>query len=366
MSKGWEYVDVMHKDRRVARIFENGSCKVYYPSFMPYNLYLEKNDDIDGRVLNLSNFYYWCASRVLTLDRKYAKEILNSIGAIQSVTDKERAMIAISYRAVSLLDVFWVRMKNDKKTYSEISLFRHSLSDAFVDVCLRGKNLTLENSELIRTFDQAADIGTPGVAPKAWIKEGNCFYLLKDGDKRDVDAELLASKIAECFEFDAVRYSGSSFKGTKVSKCAIITSEETSIVPFEYISVYCANKEKNEYDFVFKKDAYSYFMMNIVDYLVGNTDRHWGNWGFYVDNSNNKVVKLHPLMDFNKAFLSYDTVDGAVCQTAERRMSQKDAAVYAVKTIGLKLKKDVEKEWFSDTKTCEMFFRRLDILKNEI
>lgn len=22
-----------------------------------------------------------------------------------------------------------------------------------------------------------------------------------------------------------------------------------------------------------------YYMMNIVDYLVGNTDRHWGNWG---------------------------------------------------------------------------------------
>ena len=26
-------------------------------------------------------------------------------------------------------------------------------------------------------------------------------------------------------------------------------------------------------------------MMNILDYLVGNTDRHWENWGLLVDNA---------------------------------------------------------------------------------
>ena len=60
---------------------------------MPYNLYLEEEDDVDTRVNNLMNFNYCCASRVLTLDRKYAKEILNSIGMSQAVTDRERAKI---------------------------------------------------------------------------------------------------------------------------------------------------------------------------------------------------------------------------------------------------------------------------------
>ena len=32
--------------------------------------------------------------------------------------------------------------------------------------------------------------------------------------------------------------------------------------------------------------------MNILDYLTGNTDRHPENWGFYVDNSNNKYTEL--------------------------------------------------------------------------
>ena len=116
LAKGWHFFDIMHMDRRVARIYENGKCTINYKSFMPYNLYLEADDDIDTRVQNLTNFFAWCSSRVLTLDRKHAKEIMNNIGAVQSPTDRERALIAISYGALTLTDVFWVRTKNEKKT----------------------------------------------------------------------------------------------------------------------------------------------------------------------------------------------------------------------------------------------------------
>lgn len=70
-----------------------------------------RNDDLDIRMDNLTNFYYWCATRVLTLDRVYAKEILNSIGALQAQTDRDRAKIALSYHCLSLTDIFWVREK---------------------------------------------------------------------------------------------------------------------------------------------------------------------------------------------------------------------------------------------------------------
>ena len=79
LTKGWERFTVMHKDRKVATIREDGTCTIYVPSFMPYNLYLEEAGDLDTRLNNLNNFYYWCSSRVLPPDRKYAKEILNCI-----------------------------------------------------------------------------------------------------------------------------------------------------------------------------------------------------------------------------------------------------------------------------------------------
>ena len=36
-------------------------------------------------------------------------------------------------------------------------------------------------------------------------------------------------------------------------------------------------------DKILELDAHGYYMMNILDYLVGNTDRHWENWGLLVD-----------------------------------------------------------------------------------
>ena len=366
MQKGWKFFDIMHKNRQVARIYENGKCTIYYPSFMPYNLYFEKSNDFDSRVNNLNNFYYWCASRVLTLDRKYAKEILRVIGAKQAVTDKDRALIAVSYHGLTLTDVFWIRRAKEQITFEELNLYSHSLSDAFADVSLRGKDITLQNAELFTTQDSAGDIGTVGVAPKAWVRKNGDFYLLKDGDERDVDAELLASKIVGCFKVDYVPYEEEFFDGIKVSKCKIITSEQTSIVSFEFIDVYCTNRDINKFEYVLKKDSYSYYMMNIIDYLIGNTDRHWGNWGFFVDNSTNKLQGLYSLMDFNKSFLSYDTIDGAKCQTTDKKITQREAAIEAVKKIGLNKISEVKKEWFSNEQECEMFFIRLEILEKSI
>ena len=365
LQKGWNHFDIMHLDRHVASVYEDGRCTIDFPEFLPYNLYLEPSDAFDDRINNLNNFYYWCASRVLTLDRKYAKEILNSIGATQATTDKDRATIAISYHGLSLTDVYWIRAKEENIRFEDISLYRHSLSDAFSDVSLRGKQLTAQNAELLKPKDAAGDVGTPGVAPKAWVRRDDTFCLLKDGDLRDVKAELLASKILDCFRVPHVSYHMETYEGTPVSCCTIITDETRSIVPFDQYETWCVNRGKDARASVRELDGYGYSMMNIVDYLIGNTDRHWGNWGLLVDNATNHPISLHPLMDFNKAFLSYDTVDGSICQTTDGQISQKLAAIHAVWEIGLNQIREINESWFGDERIKEMFFKRLAILKNE-
>lgn len=363
LSKGWGRFTIMHKDRKVAAIREDGTCTIYAPSFMPYNLYLETTDDLDTRLNNLNNFYYWCSSRVLTLDRRFAKEILNSIGAKQAVTDRDRAAISISYHGLSLTDVYWIKFNRENVSFADLSLFRHSLSGAFADVSLNGRSLTVQNAELLEPNDAAGDIGTQGVAPKAWIRENGTFYLLKNGDERDVKAELLASKIARCFRVESVAYEPSAFEGKSVSQSRIITSEDVSLVSMEAVEVYCANHGLDRDAFVLKKDARAFHMMNLIDYLAGNTDRHWGNWGFLVDNDTNRLEKLYPLMDFNKSFLAYDTIDGARCQTSSRKLSQREAAIEAVRAVGLNQIAEVKRKWFEDAATWEMFWKRLDVVR---
>lgn len=363
---------VMHLDRHVATVRGDGSCTVYYPQFMPYNLYLEKADDLSGRMNNLSNFHYWCATRLITMDRKYAKEILNSLGMKQAVTDRERAEIAISYHALCLTDVFWVREIGEKVSYAEINLYDHSLSDAFVDVSLRGRALTAQNAEMIAKGDSAGDLATSGVAPKAWIRRDGKFLLLKDGEAAEVEAELAASRIARCFRVDQVLYEPREYEGLAVSASGLMTGKAESIVSAEYVDIYAANHGKTLEEIVRKQDLYGFHMMNIVDYLIGNTDRHWGNWGFRVNNADNRLGKLHPLMDFNRAFRAYDTLEGARCLTVKENIPQMEAAVRGVRAIGLNqveaLPEDLPRLFrklngLTGMRAEEMLTRRLDVLK---
>ena len=154
---------IMHTEKCVAQVSTTGECKIYLEDFMPYDLVLEESDDFDDRINNVTNFYYWCASRMLTLDRTYAKEILNSIGASQNVTDRERAQIALSYHCLSLLDVFWVKGEIENIRFEDINLYTHSLSNALVDIALRGHQMTVTNAHLL-----ANDLSTGGCYPKAW------------------------------------------------------------------------------------------------------------------------------------------------------------------------------------------------------
>lgn len=205
--KQHKYYEIMHLESVVAEISSSGDARVFMPEFMPYDIWLDKDKDIDTLINNLMNFYHWCSSRMLTPDRKYAKEIMNSIGAAQAVTDRDRADIALSYRCLTLTDVYWVREKGDNVLFSDINLYDNHLNEALVPLPLKGRQMTVTNHEM------ASDISTRGCYPKAWIRRNGDFILLKDGDADAVKRELVASRICRCFDFRQVLYEKGMFEG---------------------------------------------------------------------------------------------------------------------------------------------------------
>ena len=355
--------EIMHMEKIVAALSSSGDAEILNEQFMPYDLYLESVEgeaDIDTRINNLVNFYHWCASRVLSLDRKYAKEILNSIGVSQAVTDKDRAKISLSYHCVSLTDVYWVRKQGEEASFGQLNLYDNPLNEAIVELSLKGRQMTVSNQEL------APDLSTKGCFPKAWIRDENGgFRLLKDGGEDTVRKELLASQICQCFDVPQVEYRARDFEGQMVTESTIITSKDYSMVSKMAFDIYACNHDMDTLEFCKKIDPITYYGMNILDYLTGNTDRHPENWGFLVDNRTNHCVSLYPLMDFNQSFLAYDNLEGSNCQTVlPEKMTQREAAIEAVKHIGLRQKRDMNLEKFGELHAeAEMFQRRLEELK---
>lgn len=354
--------DIMHGEKKVAEIDTRGKATVLDERFIPYDLYLEEECDFDTLINNMNNFYHWCASRVLSLDRKYAKEILNSIGMAQAMTDRDRAKISLSYHCVSLTDIYWVKKSDEDISYEKINLYDNSLNEAVVELSLRGKPMTVTNQEL------APDLSTKGCFPKAWIRRGKDFILLKDGGDDVVQKELLASRLCQCFDFKQVKYEEGFYDGQKVTQSKMITSKQYSIVSKMAFEIYAQNHDLAVLDECLRIDKETYYGMNILDYLVGNIDRHPENWGLLVDNQTNKYISLYPIMDLNQSFGSYDTIDGANCQTVyPEKKTQREAAIEAVRNIGLHQIKDIDGELFEDKiEWKEMFFRRLEELKNAV
>ena len=342
--------ELLHNETPVAQIDTQGHCYIFSKKFMPYNLYLEETND--DPLNNLSNFYFWCANRILPANRQHSDVILKSL----NLTSKKPAQIALLCHCLSLTDVYWVRASNENITFQDINLYDSHSENSLIDASLLGKQITMPYLK-----GAIKDLSTDGCFPKAWLND----TLLKGGTTTAVRNEILASKICQCFQCNQVIYEEGIYKGELVSISSIFTSKEYSIASKEAFDIYAVNHDIDPMEYILSLDAYSYYMMNILDYLTGNTDRHWGNWGFLIDNQTNTPISLHPLMDFNKAFTAYDSIEGANCLTISIPMTQKEAAIEAVKKIGLNQISPIKPNWFqNDQQKYEMFLKRLSILKS--
>ena len=350
--------EIMHADLCAAILDTVGRCTVHHPAFMPYGLRLEEGEEFDTCIENINRFYHWCASRILMPDRQNAKSILNSVGMTQAVTDRDRARNALQYRCLSMKDVFWIRKKGERISFADVNLYQNHLETSCVDIALSG------NQYAVSTMDLARDLSTDGCCAKAWRCNGTYLELIKGGNDDAANRELLASRICRCFDVDQVLYEGNMIDGKRVTISKGMTSIQYGLADMREVYQWMSGNEEEVKAFILDLDAKNYHMMNIVDYLVGNTDRHLGNWGVLEDNAVNRPLRLHDLMDFNQAFHAYDTLEGAECQTlfGECR-TQKEAALQAVEKIGLNQVESVPSSVFEQLPQYkEMFLRRLAVL----
>ena len=263
----------------------NGTTEIYDEKLLPFDIYLEDDEYADTQN-NITLFNWWCAHRVLSQDREHAKAILNACGLKQAATDKDRADIALEYKCLSLRDFYWVKKKEDTDRWEDINLFDNSLSNAVVNVALKGENLSVTNKYLINS-----DLTTDGVFPKAWYRKEHTVYLYKGNKNNSVNKEVRASEILQQLGFNVLNYEKAVYDESDVAVSKCFTSKDIGYVT--------AGDMIQNYDI--NTNCYEYDMMNLCDYLVGNSDRHQDNWG-YIYNDTREIIGFAPIFDFNHAF----------------------------------------------------------------
>lgn len=160
------------------------------------------------------------------------------------------------------------------------------------------------------------DITTNGVLRKRWIREENGeSYLIKAGSKfyhQEPLSEVLASITLERLELlPFVKYELAVDGLRLCSKCKNFVNENTEFVPASYIySKIPRKKDETVYEHLLLMcekygiaNAQEYINnMITADKIIGNDDRHLGNFGFIRDVETGKIIGFAPLFDSGSAY----------------------------------------------------------------
>lgn len=238
------------------------------------------------------------AGRVLSIDRANAKKILSVLGLEQAQDPIYRAKIAISCRAVSLQDNYWVKLKNDKVGWCNVDIHTNRLSNIVAQIALHGSSLILQGKV------NTPELTTYGAYAKCWKREDSELYMYKAGFNGNSESkvEVEVSNILDKCNVTHLKYEDGMSDGLYCCKCKCMTRGNICMLSgLDFIS-YC-----NVVNLDFRKEALaidgdSMYKMFIVDYLISNPDRHGQNWGFFYDCSSMSILGCHPLYDHNNAF----------------------------------------------------------------
>ena len=206
---------IMLKDTEVMKVdFETLKYEVVNEKYLPYPIRgnlgevpdpgsIKSSYDMTQSIIaagkNREAVVSWLANRVLLLSRANAKWIYNLFHFEQVGTDEQRVRIAMTCRAVSVSDAYWLKFDDDGDvTWSEVDVKQNPLNEVVdkwvAQVALHGKSLTLQGSLI------TPELTTNGAYAKAWRRhpDGNLWlYKLGANGNTESRIEVMCSNLLD-------------------------------------------------------------------------------------------------------------------------------------------------------------------------
>ncbi len=279
---------------------------IYDRELIPVGL----NNYPSGRLNNA--IQKWWQSRIIPKNR-------------ENIDKTEFAHLFENTFGFNLSDQYWLKREGSDMTWEKGNFYTNDFNE---DI---GKYITgtlAKNPDFENMRTDTPDLFSNGEQDKRWVILRNKRCLLKYGRPAYYQQpfnEKLASELCRLLNFNYVDYSF-KIRGSKklqiYSSCKCFIDEHTEYVTAGYIQ-FVLKKDKNTSTFNhlieccrvlnmpnlegIKKKLYQ---MILLDYIVANTDRHFGNFGFIRNVDTMKWIGFAPIFDTGNAmFYEYPTHD---------------------------------------------------------
>lgn len=288
----------MHKKIPVAEIYiDDESCciskisDIFDPEHIPVGINYSRG------IINRSELNEWWLSRSIPSTRAGLRDALNLMGV------SSKNSLPTKCFGLSVADQYWICPKNSDITWDKINFFDTGFSED-VGSALFG---SAPKSDKIDLF--SPDNTTDGWLQKKWYLSNGKTFLIKGGSApyyQEPLNEVLASEILKRLNIAHVEYELVWENGLPYSVCENFITAETELIGAAYIAG--AFKQPNHIS------AYDHFLnccgelgipnarnslneMLALDFIIANTDRHYGNFGAVRNAETLKWIGLSPIFD---------------------------------------------------------------------
>ena len=245
----------------------------------------------------------WLRHRIIPKNRANVHSLLAKCGL-----NLNRPMSIISMcKALSLNDCYWVTEDGDTVSFDKINLYDNPFSNVLASLAFTGYGSSIRSS-----LTSSPEFTTNGMLRKCWRRISGKIYLNKGGTEGASNtgyepySEFYASQVAQAMGINAIPYNLSQWKGTLCSICELFTDKEHAFLPVGRIVTHGGFQAVKEY---YQKLGAEYVSalsdMVVFDALICNVDRHYGNFGFLIDNRTNKIVSPAPLFDHGNSLFNF-------------------------------------------------------------
>ena len=267
----------------------------------------------------------WLKRRTIPGNRAYVQNFLAKLG----LNERDTKGIIDFCKGLSLNDCYWVVDESFNGKFAKSNLYDNRFSNVLSHIAFTGYGSFQKSS-----LRSSPEFTTNGMLAKCWRRVDGKIVLYKSGTEGFANSgnepycEYYAYQVAATMGVNAVQYGLSKWKGRLCSTCELFTSKDYSFMPIGSIVTDGGIKAVIEYYKLLGGVYYDAFVdMVVFDAVILNTDRHFGNFGFMVDNRTNRICAPAPLFDHGLSLLTYAMDDDL--QDWENYTKARVPAIYA-------------------------------------